>query len=283
LQLEAEISLRVLHLPLEDLERRMAAFDEAAKQFEVERRGASDLLSGDRSRAFKELEAEAERVRVEGREVIRGKLEEGLAQSDDANVVRTLLTKAITEFFDTALQQTVRGVGQHLAATFAVHQRHADDLITLVRQTAADLFDIPVRAPAAGEAFEARRDPFWVTAARTVALSPFPPGMLDRVLPPSLRRKRVRSRLLEEIESVLCRNVENLRWATRQNLEDAFRRFGAELDERLALSLDATRGAMQAAFARRTEHSEAIEAEIAERNASLAKLQQIASALVPLG
>jgi hypothetical protein len=59
-----------------------------------------------------------------------------------------------------------------------------------------------------------------------------------------MRQVRLRRRLVEEIEAALVRNVENLRWATRQNLEDTFRRFGADLDERLSLSLVATRGAM---------------------------------------
>src|SRR5438876_5287427 len=63
-----------------------------------------------------------------------------------------------------------------------------------------------------------------------------------------MRGTRMRKRLLDEIDAVVIRNVENLRWATRQNLEDSFRRFGAELDERLAMSLAATRGAMQKAL-----------------------------------
>jgi predicted GTPase len=279
LQLETEISLRALHLPLQDLERRLAAFDEAAKQFEVERRAASDLLTGDRLRAFQELEADAEALRVQGRNFIRGKVEEVLARSDDAEVARAFLTEAITEFFDTALQETVRRVGERVGATFAIHQGRADKLITLVRQTAADLLEIPFRAPESKDAFEAKRDPFWITAARSVALSPFPPGALDRFLPAALRRRRLRARLLEEIEVVLRRNVENLRWATRQNLGDSFRRFGAELDERLALSLDATRGAMQAALGRRIQHTEAVEAEIAEKQKTSLALAGIGEAI----
>jgi hypothetical protein len=85
----------------------------------------------------------------------------------------------------------------------------------------------------------------------------------------------VRERLLKEIDAVLIRNVENLRWATMQNLEDAFRHFGSELDERLAMSLAATRGAMEAALYRRTQHSEAVEAEIANGQAAFARLLAI--------
>jgi len=39
----------------------MAAFDQATRGFEPERRTAADLLAGDRLRAFEELEADADR------------------------------------------------------------------------------------------------------------------------------------------------------------------------------------------------------------------------------
>ena len=51
-------------MPLEDLERRMAAFDKAGTRFEAERRTAADLLAGDRIRLLGELEADAEQLRV---------------------------------------------------------------------------------------------------------------------------------------------------------------------------------------------------------------------------
>ena len=156
-----------------------------------------------------------------------------------------------------------------------VHQRRADELITLVRQTAANLLEIPFHAPESSEAFEAKREPFWVTAARTAALNPIPPGAFDRFLPAPMRGTRMRKRLLDEIDAVVIRNVENLRWATRQNLEDSFRRFGAELDERLAMSLAATRGAMQKALEQRKQHAEQIHSEIEAKQTALSRLAEI--------
>jgi hypothetical protein len=160
-----------------------------------------------------------------------------------------------------------------------IHQRRADELITLVRRTAANLLDISFHAPESSEAFEAKREPFWVTAARTAELNPIPPGAFDRFLPAPLRRARMRKRLLEEIDAVVIRNVENLRWATRQNLEDTFRRFSAELDERLTMSLTATRGAMERALEQRKQHSEQIDSEVQTKQAALSRLAEISDAL----
>jgi hypothetical protein len=170
-------------------------------------------------------------------------------------------------------------MGARLDEVLRVYQRRADELITSVRQTAANLLEIPFHAPESSEAFEAKREPFWVTAARTAELNPIPPGTFDRLLPARMRERAVRKRLLEEIDAVVIRNVENLRWATRQNLEDSFRRFGAELDERLAMSLDATRGAMRKALEQHKQHVERVDSDIETKQAALSQLAAIARTL----
>jgi ribosome biogenesis GTPase A len=279
LQLEIEIALKSLRLPVEDLEQRMATFDEAATRFEVERRTAGDLLAGDRLRVLQELEADAENLRMKGRGILESELDQALDNDENADGARKLLTKTIITFFDSALRDVIRKVDEQLTERLRVHQRRADELITLVRQTAASLLQIPFHAPESSEAFEAKREPFWVTAARTAELNPIPPGAFDRFLPVPMRRGRMRKRLLEEIDAVVIRNVENLRWATRKNLEDTFRRFCSELDERLAMSLAATRGAMHKALEQRKQHSEQIDSEIEEKQAALSQLARIEHSL----
>ena len=281
LELETEIALKSLRLPVEDLEHRMATFDEAAKQFEVERRTANDLLAGDRLRALQELEAEAEQLRAQARGILERELDQALAADESSDGARKRLTATIVPFFDDALRKEIHKAGARLEEVLRVHQRRADELITLVRQTAANLLEIPFHAPESSEAFEAKRDPFWVTAARTAELNPIPPGAFDQLLPTPIRKGRMRKRLLEEIDAVVIRNVENLRWATRQNLEDAFRRFSAELDEKLSMSVEATRGAMQKAFEQRKQHSEEIASEIETKQTALSRLAEIAVVLGP--
>ena len=279
LELETEIALKSLRLPVEDLEQRMATFDEAAKQFDVERRTANDLLAGDRLRALKELETEAEQLRVQARGILERELDQALAADESSDGARKRLTAAVIPFFDDALREVIRKVGSRLEEVLRVHQHRADELITMVRQTAANLLEIPFHAPESSEAFEAKRDPFWVTAARTAELNPIPPGAFDQLLPMPIRKARMRKRLLEEIDAVVIRNVENLRWATRQNLEDAFRSFSAELDERLAMSLEATRGAMQKALEKRKQRAGQIDPEIEVQQKALTRLSEIAESL----
>jgi hypothetical protein len=283
LRLETEIVVKSLRLPVEDLERRMATFDEAAKRFEVERRNANDFLAGDRLRALQELEAEAEGLRAKARAMLERELDAALAAGEDSNGARERLSAKIVPFFEEALREVIHRVGARLEEVLRVHQHRADELITLVRQTAANLLEIPFHAPESSEAFEARREPFWVTAARTAELNPIPPGAFDQFLPAGMRKAKVRKRLVEEIDAVVIRNVENLRWATRQNLEDTFRRFGSELDERLAMSLDATRGAMRKALDQRKAHAEQVDSDIESSQHTVSKLAEISDALAHQG
>lgn len=279
LELETEIALKSLRLPVEDLERRMATFDEAAQRFDVERRTTNDLLAGDRQRALQGLEAEAEKLRSQARDVLQRGLDQTLAAGKDSEEARMALTDTVISFFENALRDVIQKVGTRLEEVLRVHQRRADELITLVRQTAANLLEIPFHAPESNDAFEAKREPFWITAGRTSELNPIPPGAFDRFLPAPMRERMTRKRLLQEIDAVVIRNVENLRWATRQNLEDTFRRFGAELDERLSMSLDATRGAMRKALEQRKQHAEQVDSDIETKQTALSKLAAIAQTL----
>jgi predicted GTPase len=281
--LEIELVTQALRLPLADLARRLTAFDEATRQFETQRRTAADLLAGGRRRALEALETDAERLRVQGRTFLETTLDQALVCGADAEAVRIALAEIIPPFFDRTSGELVGEVKSRLAAMLGKHQRDADELIGSVRQTAATLLEVPYRAPAGGEAYEARHSPFWVKGVRPELLDVFPAGVLDRLLPASARRARLQRRLREEIETVVRRNVENLRWATRQNLEDAFRHFGSELDERLSQTLAATRGAMAAALARRHYHSEHIAAEIERAETTSARLREIGTMLAQIG
>jgi Dynamin family len=279
LRMETGILLRALCLPLTDLEQKMAAFDEAVSRFEAERHLAADSLAGDRVRAFEHLEADAERLRVQGRAALVSELDRALARGAHAQQARAAVTSTIVQFFDAALAETIAVVDKRLAVTLQAHLRRADQLIAVVRRTAADLLEMPLPASESSQVLEVRHDPFWVTRARPEVLGAIPISLLDRFLPQAMRRVRLRQRLVEEIDAVVLRNVENLRWATRQNVEATFRRFRADLDERLALSLAATRGAMASARDRRRQQSASVEAEIERTRVTLSSLDEIQASL----
>lgn len=280
--LEMELVLQSLRLPAKDIEHRLAVFGEAVQRFDGSRRATHDVLAGDRARAVRQLEAMAAQLHVEAVAAMRTELDRLFAEEADAELARSALAVLVQSFFDASLSQVVGEMRACIAEALNAHQEKADELIGLVRRTAAELMLIPYRAPAAGDSFTEHHQPYWYASGRTETVIPFMSGTLDRFLPASIRRTRLAGRLIAEAEVLVTRNVENLRWAMLRNLDEAFRRFGAELDERMAMALSATKGAMQAALERRRQVADQIGPEIEDRLGALRKLSDVRVGLIEI-
>ena len=190
-----------------------------------------------------------------------------LAQSDQANAenaAQEAIAAAIPEFFERELSQTSREFSHTVEEILAGHHQHIETLVNLVRRTAADLFDVPYMASAESDSFKLGREPYWVTQRWSDRLLPNPNGLVNRLLSATLRQARLRAELQHQIDELVSRNVENLRWATRQGLDDTFRRFATMLDGRLTAAIEATQGAVTSASTKRSTVSDHVESELAE-------------------
>jgi hypothetical protein len=157
------------------------------------------------------------------------------------------------------------------------YYKRLDALIGALRCTAAELFDIPYRPTASNGSLEEAHKPYWVTQKWNTSVSPIPEGFVDRFLPAEPRKQRLQKRLNEEVETLVTQNVENLRWATLRNLDDAFRRFSLSFEERLKETAEATRGAMRAADLRKMQDEKSTQAKIKQfkqQAAGLAALEE---------
>ncbi len=85
----------------------------------------------------------------------------------------------------------------------------------------------------------------------------------------------MKKRLSRQIDTLVRHNVENLRWATLQNLNDAFHRFALTLDQRFVETIAATHGAIEATYVRRREHAKAILDDVARMESVAADLTKI--------
>jgi len=264
--LDIALAIRALELPLDDLEARAARFAEALRDIARQRRAAQDLLAGDRRRALGDLEARAATLRLDARAkwgAIVDRTFKGAAGPEVAErTVRVTIEAAIPEFFGARFTDVSGVVATQIEETLGHHVTAAEQIIGAVRQQAATLFDIPAIPAAGADAFVMVRDPFWVTQKWDQTLGSLAGGILQKLLPASLRTVQIQRRLLREIDELVQRNVENLRWATLQNLEDAFRRFSGWFDERFDEAIAATHGAIEAALAKRKSHQEEAEQEL---------------------
>ena len=99
------------------------------------------------------------------------------------------------------------------------------------------------------------RIPIGSLTAPGLPLIPDPSGLIDHVLPAALRRPRIRARMVKLAEELIVRNAENLRWAILRGLDETFRKATAQFEDRLDETIEATRGVIQDALARRQDQS----------------------------
>jgi ribosome biogenesis GTPase A len=276
---QSELECKALLMPADVLKQKSATFETSAVQFEDERQRLSDLLSLDRKRLLRELEAETDRIWQGAKAEVRIALADCADVSTGSGDARKKIAASLGIYFEQALQDSVRAFQAKLEALVRVHRDRAGALVNLVRQTAADLMEIPVSLPKSEEAFQPRREPYWVAPEPAISLIDLSAGVAARLLPRALRDKRAREKLIEDAEKAALRNVANLDWCSRQNIEDSLRRFETEFSNQLGAALQATRQAMQLALQKRAARSEAIEVDVAQAKNSIAALAQILSEL----
>ncbi len=276
------LSIQSMKMPLSDLEKRLSIFEKEVKTAERQRLVARDLLAGDRKRALELLEQRSEELRQRSAEHLEKVVEACFAAMQDGDVSEGVVLDALAEevkaFFQSSAGEISANFGGYVTEVLRPHQERADELIELIRKTAAELFEIPYHAPESSEAFEMRRKPHWVLRKRVPTLPiVVPEEAFDKLLPTSIRLSRIKKRLSRQIQTLVRQNVENLRWATLQNLNDAFHRFGLTLDQRFQETIEATHGAIQAAYQKRKEHAEAIAGEVDRLELTAQKLTSLAT------
>ena len=142
------------------------------------------------------------------------------------------------------------------------HEQRLDQLAETLRRTAADLFQVPYRPLRKEEALEIKRKPYWVLNTwNTDAL-------------PILKSTEQR------LDQLARRNVENIRWAMLQNLNISFARFASGVKDRLAETVAATKGAMEAANARRVAHGGSVATEVDRLGDQIAQMEKLKAAFI---
>ena len=256
---DVRLQVRALEMPIADLERRTDCFNVILDSIEPKRTMMADLLAGDRRRSIESLEAYAEQLRRDARKDLLEIAQNAWLTAASSNSARetanAALATAIPGYFETRLQKLSEGIADAIETTLALHRGRVDELVTSIRQNAADLFDIRIVAREPTEAILISRDPYWITQKWEVKLGVLPEALINRLLPASIRQQRLRTRIAQTVSELVQRNVENLRWALLQAIDDSFRRFNMQVDERIGEVLAATKGAIKAALNLRRQES----------------------------
>jgi tRNA U34 5-carboxymethylaminomethyl modifying GTPase MnmE/TrmE len=281
------LEIASLQMPIEDLEKRLSLFEKELKNAERQKVSAQDMLIGDRKRTLALLEEHAEALRKASEQHLRKAIDKSFAEMADGEIneqrILDVLAEEVTSFFGESAEKVTSRFARLVVEALSPHQERADELISQIRKTAAELFEIPYHAPDSSEVFETKRRPYWVQRKRVPSLPiVVPEEVLDRFLSVNVKKNRIRKRFVRQVEILTHQNVENLRWATLQNLNDAFHRFATMLDERFVETIGATHGAIQAAYIKRKEHAESIDENLQRLSIAAGDLVKINSEILSL-
>jgi len=281
--LQLRLTIRCLQMPTEEVEARRALFDRQLEDIRRERTLAAELLARERTSLNEVLESLAEQMRHRGQAYLRGVAQAALAGLDPGKVgeilIRFALAAVIPDFFDHEMSEITADFSKRVAEASRHFQERANALIELVRKTAAGLFDVSYDAPESAGLPEETHDPFWINHDWTGSLKPVRPNMLDRILPSRNRLSRIEHRIAEQIDMLVARNVEILRWSTYLSFDEAFSRLDTSFDERLADTINATHGAITAALAKHKQVEQVAPEGISTLQRCAAQLIGIAAAL----
>jgi hypothetical protein len=278
------LSLRALELPIEDLLSRMKTFDQRIEELHRERVATHDLLAGDEKRAHEVFEEQYERLCKRGMLWLNEALDHASAATGsrppDESILQETLGAAIPSLFETEFKNATGLFDRQLTEVLRPHEERTDRLVESVRKTAADLFEVPYRPMDNSVASGVTREPYWLTYHYEQTFGPIPPSMIDKLMPPGLRRRRIERRFRNKIEALVLYNAGKLREKLYDHIELTFSHFRRSLDDRSATTISATHGAAQAAPKKRETHADAGSSDMEKLSAAIGALEQIGTRLL---
>jgi len=261
---EIGLRMKTLQMPLDELQQKSAVFSSALAQIQAQRASAADLLSGDRRRLVDELEAKTRTLRKTALSRLTDVVDNALSHRDGTweSEAKSSVSAAIEDIFGAAREQLVSEFTHRADTALAGHWHRLEELVSEVRRTAANLFEVKFPGEMEPEGFRLTQEPYWVGERIASRVVPDFDRLLDRFLPTALRRSRRRARILAETNELIVRNAEGLRWAILCGLDETFRAALDQLDERLNEVIAATEDVIRDALARRCDHTSSVQSAV---------------------
>jgi GTP-binding protein EngB required for normal cell division len=256
-QAMAEVSLRIeaLKLPVDELAAKAKVFAESLHAIEERQRVTRDVLAGEQRNLREEVERRVAALRKDASSEL-ALLAHGHAGQGEA------IYRAMERIFDAARAAMVEEFSRRTDAALASHQKRVDADVEAVRRAAAEIFHTSFHEVDGAEGFSLRHEPYWVTPETGASLVPDPRRWLERLFPKNLRASRQRDRMWRQIDELIIRNAENLRWALLRGIDETFREAAASFQAQLDNAARSTRGVIEETLTRRRDTSGATAAEL---------------------
>lgn len=279
------LAQRSLEMPLNELDERIRLFEESLVRIEEQRIVLMNRLNEDEERLAHLVRDRAEELLPKCVKYLNGVVracqdQQGAKWSEEPT--REAIAAAIPGFFERAFGETHQLCEQRLREALVPHRRRANELIASVHHLVERLFHVPYEPQQEEIALGKAELPYWRTHQwRFTSIGSIPDSWIDRLFPQRLRHARIRRRLMEQVEYLVTRNIEDLRRSTLENLNRSVQSFRDWLSDGMQRTMQTTRGAIDAARRRRIEDSATVAPELARLSSAIAGLRTLRKRLAP--
>lgn len=258
--LQIKLEILTFELPLTELENRLSLFEKKISEAEQQRIHVQDILNGDRKRVKDLLEDHIRSLQAPLCAKLMEIAQKAMFESSHGqeHAAQQAVADAIPEWFTHELDTISEMMDREIAVRMKEQQQHIDNLVESIRKAASEIFEIPYHASIGEHVYEPIRKPYYVEHYQESLFFQISPDLMERFMPAKMREKRVMKRLQDQIDKLMLRNLENLRWETLQNIDTTFRKFSASFDINLSMTIEATHGTIRSALAERKMHEENI-------------------------
>ena len=268
---ELRLQIRALEMPLQELAEKCQTFQQTLASIEGQRRVIRDLLEGERRRLRDQLEQRIDLLRKNTMAKLVEIVDQQFREQEDLRE----LSQAIGETFDSARQELTSSFVAIVNSALKDHQKRIGSLVDDVKRTAGTVFNTPFQTGFDPNSFSLGEDPYWVTEKIQTTLLPDASGLVDLIMPHAVRLRRHRGRILRQLDELILRNAENLRWAILRGIDETFRKASHKFEQHLDNAIATTNGVVREALERRQRNSSAVRDE-------LGRLQKKGDVLVEL-
>jgi len=274
--LQLALEIRSLELPLSDLENAQGLFKAKIDEAELQQTRSQDVLAGDQKRVIEWLEGWARDVRVKATAHFMDRVILLLEENGyEPGPAYDLVADEIPDYFEHELRTLTAETEQKVGKLLGEHQQQADALVRSIRVAASDLFSIPLHETGEKKAWRLDHEPYWVDRKGWQTLvGSLTEGFMGRFIPVALRKKSIIGEINSNIDRLILHNVENMRWATLQNINNTFGRFRSEFNGDMVRIIEATEGAVDTAIEFRTRHAEKIGDRLSAAQSEMALIEE---------
>ena len=278
LQIGAAMIAHALTVPLFELDEKIGFFEAASVEFQRERTDLEDLLTGEWRRALGRLDHLCDEADKGAQREVEGLLKT-LGAPGEPQAARSDVESAMSAVFDREFSAIAATMDAELAHAIEIHQQRYRALAVRVGETAAALFDIASPVPAPEQGFHAERKPYWVGQMQVDSLTSLTVDGVAGLLPRKLRERRQQAKLRTAVTKAVTRNISDLHWTMRQNIDDSFRRLLASSNEMVETSISSTNGLLKMARERRLSEDASLHQQIESARRSQCRLVELRNVL----